>query len=315
VGTESLGSLSDRAARHALLYILEARDPVVRQERLDILKATLRIDAPLERSEEHVLTPNLSLEEKRIFVRDGAIIRKTFVPPPLVETALRLVREWYDTSLDISEISQYTQKTFAPELGAHPDLLNIYYRSGLDKLAASLVWPDQLRPVSAAQIQIRIPDRQLNVSQPEKSMHVDGVACPHLDPKELRTFTLIAGVLLTEVNEASEGALRYVPGAHVNMARWFRDEWSLGTTEQVPSNIAARTGIPFVGKSGDVILLHHLVPHAVGANKTEKPRTMLYFRIKHQRHEEHILDALRDPWLEFPALRELTTKSIAGDEP
>jgi hypothetical protein len=46
VGTGSLGSLSDRAVRHALLYILEAHDPEVRRERLEILKATLTIKAP-----------------------------------------------------------------------------------------------------------------------------------------------------------------------------------------------------------------------------------------------------------------------------
>lgn len=36
-----LESLSDRATRHALLYILEARDPLVRCQRLEILKAAL----------------------------------------------------------------------------------------------------------------------------------------------------------------------------------------------------------------------------------------------------------------------------------
>lgn len=41
---ESLGSLSDRAARHALLYILEARDLEVRRQRLDVLKAALRTE-------------------------------------------------------------------------------------------------------------------------------------------------------------------------------------------------------------------------------------------------------------------------------
>jgi HEAT repeat protein len=49
---ESLGSLSDRAARHALLYIIEARDPEVRRQRLEVLNTALTTEAFLERSEQ-----------------------------------------------------------------------------------------------------------------------------------------------------------------------------------------------------------------------------------------------------------------------
>jgi hypothetical protein len=249
------------------------------------------------------MTVELSLEEKNRFVRDGALIRKSFVSPALVQAALRAVKEWYDRSLDPSEIDNYSQKTFAPNLGDHRDLLNVYYHSGLTDLAAAFVSPEGIRSVSAAQIQIRVPD-ELRVSQSEKSMHVDGVACPHLEPTELRTFTLLAGVLLTEVNDVSEGALRYLPGAHIDMARWFREDWKLGARLQVPPAIGERPGIPFLGRPGDVILLHHLTPHAVGANRTTKPRIMVYFRVKHERHDERMLESLYDPWLEFPALRD-----------
>lgn len=41
VDVPSVESLSDRAARHALLYVLEAHDPEVRRQRLDILRASL----------------------------------------------------------------------------------------------------------------------------------------------------------------------------------------------------------------------------------------------------------------------------------
>lgn len=39
---DSLGSLSDRAARHALLYILEAHDLEIRHQRLEVLKELMR---------------------------------------------------------------------------------------------------------------------------------------------------------------------------------------------------------------------------------------------------------------------------------
>jgi ectoine hydroxylase-related dioxygenase (phytanoyl-CoA dioxygenase family) len=86
------------------------------------------------------------------------------------------------------------------------------------------------------------------------------------------------------------------------MAEWFRTEWSLGMTDQVPPHIDAEQGTPFLGKPGDVLLMHHLVPHSVGRNHTSRPRTMAYFRVSHVDHPTRRMDALRDPWLDYPAL-------------
>ena len=86
------------------------------------------------------------------------------------------------------------------------------------------------------------------------------------------------------------------------MAEWFRSVWSLGLTDQVPPHVDAEEGVPFVGKPGDVLVMHHLVQHAVGRNNTGSPRIMAYFRISHVDHASHRLDALRDPWLDYPAL-------------
>lgn len=138
--------------------------------------------------------------------------------------------------------------------------------------------------------------------QPVKAMHVDGVSCPHLDPAELRTFSLLAGIPLSGVTSPDGGALHYLPGGHLRMSRWFASEWSLGITDQVPPAIDAETGTPFLGRTGDLLLMHHLVPHAVGANNTGTPRVMAYFRLSHPGHASRRLDALRDPWLDYPPL-------------
>jgi hypothetical protein len=252
------------------------------------------------------ITTELSSEERRQFVRDGFMIRRGCVSADLLESAKRKIEGWYGSSLDEKSIQEYTNRTFAPALGSDPDLLNVYEASGLSALAGALVSPDVLQPVSTVQIQIRIPEADKGTAQPRKAMHVDGVACPHLDARELRTFTMLVGVLLTEVRDISAGALQFVPGAHQEMSEWFRDTWTPGMGEQVPQEVEARASVPFLGKPGDAILLHHLVPHGVGPNTSSSPRIMLYFRVKHERHEEQLLAALRDPWLEFPALRELS---------
>jgi hypothetical protein len=48
--------------------------------------------------------------------------------------------------------------------------------------------------------------------------------------------------------------------------------------------------------------MHHLVPHSVGRNLTPFPRVMAYFRVSHPDHPRRRLEALRDPWLDYPPL-------------
>lgn len=242
----------------------------------------------------------LTTEERATFLANGAIIKRGFVRPDLIGRATTLIGDWYEHELDQAQLTAYTQRTFAPELGNHPDLLALFAESGAADLAGCLL--GEFSPVHTVQIQIRIPQAQLAEVQPEKDMHVDGVACPHLAPAELRTFSLLVGVVLSEITDLAGGALRYVPGGHLRMANWFSREWRLGVTEQVPPHIDAENGTAFLGAPGDLLLMHHLVPHAAGDNHTATPRVMAYFRVSHVDHASRRLDALRHPWLDYPAL-------------
>jgi hypothetical protein len=238
--------------------------------------------------------------EKAEFKRDGLIIRRGIVGPDLTAPATALIDEWYREQMNPDRIADHTQRTFAPHLGNHPALLNLLTASGAIQLATGLL--GQISPVTTAQIQIRIPGRDLPGAQPAKAMHVDGVSCPHLDPDELRTFSLLVGIPLSDINDPRGGALHFQRGGHLSMSQWFATQWSLGITEQVPPDIDATTGTPFLGAAGDVLLMHHLVPHAVGRNDTTTPRVIAYFRLSHPDHPGRRLDAIRNPWLDFPPL-------------
>jgi hypothetical protein len=250
---------------------------------------------------------SLGLAEQHAFIRDGLVIRRGLVPGRLLQAATARIDDWYQRHLNTARIENYTQKTFAPELGDHPDLLALYTGCDVHHIAAQLVHPARLAPVTSVQVQIRIPERALDAPQPVKAMHVDGVACPHLEPRELRTFTLLAGVILSPVAHADHGAMHYLPGGHHRMARWFATERADDTAEQVPADVETEPGVPLFGEPGDVIFMHHLVPHRVGANTSDRPRIMAYFRLSHIDHAQLVLPALRDPWTEYPHLGALAT--------
>ncbi|NVI89328.1 phytanoyl-CoA dioxygenase family protein [Actinomadura sp. BRA 177] len=244
--------------------------------------------------------PRLTTEEKALFKRDGVLIRRGLIEPERIGRAIDLITGRCGPNLTTDVIRDWTQRTFAPDLGGHPDLLALYERTAVPYLAEDLL--GETVPINAVQIQIRVPEQLFPNVQPVKAMHVDGVACPHLDPGQLRTFSLLVGVVLSDISDPVAGALRYLPGGHHTMARWFSEEWSLGMTDQVPPTVDQQDGVPFLGIPGDILLMHHLVPHAVGRNHLPFPRIMAYFRVSHPAHADQRLRALCDPWLDYPPL-------------
>ncbi|MFE6101278.1 phytanoyl-CoA dioxygenase family protein [Streptomyces laurentii] len=245
---------------------------------------------------------SLSESERRRFIDDGVLIRRRAVRGPLRTRATVLVDHWLRDAYDPQQLTAYTNRSFAPELEDHPDLLALYHDGPLADLVGQLLHPATCAPVSRAQIQVRLPD---GAEQPVKAMHIDGVSCPHLEPSDLRTFTLIVGVVLSGSATDDAGALHYVPGGHHRMARYFAEDWTLGQTAQTPDDVDAQDGTAFTAEPGDVIVMHHLVPHRVGLNHSPEPRVMAYFRVSHAQHPDLALRALTDPWLEYPALADL----------
>ncbi|WP_329472532.1 phytanoyl-CoA dioxygenase family protein [Streptomyces sp. NBC_01723] len=238
-------------------------------------------------------------DEQSLFVNEGVLIRRGLVHGDVLSRARDLVGGWLTEAYDPAWLTAYTERSFAPELEEHPHLLALYEHSGLAELAEYLLRPSCIAPVTRTQIQIRLPH---GAKQPVKAMHVDGVSCPHLEPSDLRTFTFIIGVVLDGSATADAGALHYVPGGHHRMARYFATDWVQGQPAQTPDDIDAQDGTAFTAEPGDVIVMHHLVPHRVGINTSSTPRVMAYFRIQHAQHPDLALAALSNPWLEYPAL-------------
>lgn len=97
----------------------------------------------------------LEANEFTTFVANGVTIKPGFVAPEVVSRARTLITEWYRTAMDQSRLADYTQRTFAPHLGNHPDVLALFNESGVADLARELV--GDFTPLTTTQIQIRVP--------------------------------------------------------------------------------------------------------------------------------------------------------------
>src|SRR5690606_26721479 len=92
---------------------------------------------PVARRRPYGGTMPLTPEEKATFKRDGVLIRRALVSPALVQRATSLVGSWY-RGLKPSDVPAYSQRTFAPELGNHPDILALYEETDAAELATGL---------------------------------------------------------------------------------------------------------------------------------------------------------------------------------
>ena len=64
--------------------------------------------------------------------------------------------------------------------------------------------------------------------------------------------------------------------------------------------------------TGDLLLAHYLLDHNIGGNTSATTRRAVYFRVKRFGHDPRWRDFLRDPWLDYDAVRaELTCRKIA----
>ncbi|GAB2494101.1 hypothetical protein GCM10027063_36930 [Promicromonospora xylanilytica] len=248
----------------------------------------------------------LTAEDCGTFKKDGMLVRRNLLTQETIRPARELIDDWCARNMSNDRIEAYTQKTFAPEHGQDPRLLNLFNEPPILEHVKGLLG-DYLTPTTV-QIQIRLPEDEVSGAQPVKHMHVDGVATPHLAPDELRTFSLLVGVVLSSITDPDAGALRYVEGGHEAMSKWFRDEWSIGMAAQVPEHINTLPGTPFLAEPGDVLFMHHLVPHRVGINTSKDPRVMAYFRVSHTSHAARRVEALRDPWLDFEPVQLATVR-------
>lgn len=152
------------------------------------------------------------------------------------------------------------------------------------------------------QLALNIPPHPHRPGRP----HIDGYQPGQATPG---TFTLLAGLLLTDQLGDNGGNLWVWPGTHLAHAAFF--------AERGPGAFAEAAGYPDIdwpepvqihGRRGDVLLAHYLLGHNIGGNyEGGRTRRALYWRLRAPGHAGRWADCLADPWHEFEAVRRVLT--------
>ena len=243
----------------------------------------------------------LSGQQLRSFVQGGWVVVSGLVDHADLEAADR-------------EVDRLIAEAPPPEdhLGHHfywrrtaesPALFDLLHRpGGILAAAGELVGSDGVEiAFDQAQVALNIPPYTHRPGRP----HIDGYQPGQDRPG---TFTLLAGVMLTDQLLDNGGNLWVWPGTHLAHAAYFaeRGPEAFSTAGGYP-DIALPEPTQVHGRRGDVLLAHYLLGHNIGGNyQNDRTRRMLYWRLSAPGHARRWADCLVDAWHEYRAIRDLT---------
>ena len=184
-------------------------------------------------------------------------------------------------------------------------LPGLFYDTPLHSIAQSLIDPGAIEiAFDQLQVALNIPP----FSHRPGGHHLDGY---QEGQKEPATFTMLAGVLMTEQRVENGGNLWVWPGTHRTHAAFFR--------ERGPEALVQFKGYPTIelpeasqilGGPGDVVLAHYMLGHNIGGNyESENVRRAVYFRLRRVGHEHRWRECLCDELLEFDPVRAVLNRA------
>lgn len=131
--------------------------------------------------------------------------------------------------------------------------------------------------------------------------HIDAANAEPTSAPISGTFTLLAGVLMTDQLGEDSGNLWVWPRTHLAHAAYFREHGPQEFCAYPPIELPEPEQVK--GRAGDLLLAHYLLGHNIGGNfRSDLTRRALYFRLSVRGHEAHPDRFLQDPWWDYPSL-------------
>jgi hypothetical protein len=230
------------------------------------------------------------------FAERGFLVLPQVIPPDVVDAASGAIDELIKRGPPGPQVRG--PYNYFPEAGQAPALAALLTGSPAFGAAEALTGPGTLERPWQVQVALNIPP----FPHRPGLHHLDGApAGPDGRPG---TFTMLAGVLMSDQRERGAGNLWVWPGTHLPHAEYFR--------EHGPDALLAAGGYPPIaapepeqvtGRAGDLLLAHYLLGHNIGGNTSPAVRRAVYFRIKRAGHDSRWRECLQDPWLDYDAIR------------
>ena len=165
----------------------------------------------------------LNYAQKLEFYDKGYVRIPGAVPSVMVDAAVKAINHSFGNGIDPAQMITFQARTFCPELREAPEITDLYNRTPVKALAESMIGNGKINPVKGGQIAVRFPimDDPPHAPRP----HLDGRHSPEngVPVGELRSFTMLVGIALSDVPTDHAGNLVVWPGTHRLYEQYFRE--------------------------------------------------------------------------------------------
>lgn len=244
-----------------------------------------------------MLTEPTELTPEQIghFAEYGYVVIPGVVPEDLVQAASARIDEI--VAADPPAPETRGNHFYFPRIVDEPALGAPLLATPAFGLADALAGAGTLEAPWQVQIALNIPPFPHRPGRP----HIDASNAEPVDAPIRTTFTLLAGILMSDQAEEDSGNLWIWPGTHLAHAAYFRERGPQAYCAY--PDIDLPEPVQLVGRAGDLLLAHYLLGHNIGGNTSQATRRALYFRISKRGHEDHRAEFLQDVWLDYDPVR------------
>ena len=231
----------------------------------------------------------------------GYVVLPGVLPKERREAALRAINASLGRGLRPEDVPRFRAKSFCPELQKTDVILDLFRETAASRASASLVGGDGLERVTTGQIALSFPAEGDAPKTPYP--HIDGLYTPDngVPAGSVLSFTMLAGIVLSDVTMPDAGNLVAWPGSHRRLEEYFRARGPKSLLGGMPK-IDLGSPEPILARAGDVVLCHYQLAHAAGPNTSPHVRYAVYFRLKRKGHDRQKWECLTDVWREWPGL-------------
>ena len=207
----------------------------------------------MKRPEQRFSDP-LTDAEKRHFVEHGYLHVASAVPTPLARRARRAINHSLGAGIDKRDVTRMNARSFCEELVENPRLLRLATNPGVWSHVRALLGDRRVERPRECQIALRFP-RPEGTARTLDPPHLDGYHTPDNglpDDGVVYGFTLLLGVMLSDVDRPMSGNFTVWPGTHLKLERYFRDHGvnSLEQGDVTTSGIRLPRPVPIMGEVG-----------------------------------------------------------------
>jgi hypothetical protein len=239
----------------------------------------------------------LSKDQLRAFAARGHIVVPNVVGQPLIDRAMARIDRTVQGNPPPADRRGFHFYWEPYPTGADP-IAALFEEGGALDTAGSLIAPQPLQKPEQVQISLNIPIWTHRPGGP----HLDGLT-PTEPSGRPGTFTMLAGVFLTDQAAPDMGNLWVWPGSHHVAAAHLREHGPDALLQLAHPTYAMAPPEQVVGRAGDLLLAHYLLGHNMGGNISDRVRRVVYLRLHAEGHRARWPACVQDPLLEFAPVR------------